>query len=159
MRTSRSSTAYLTRTLTAYKISRDDKEASQLVPDLATDTGTADNGGKALEVHAARRHQVGGRHARHLRGRQVRRLPHLRHDVIIDGPTYASQYLDIPEDKDGNSVYKGPYDTKGNDTAAYDKAVVLRRQDDHLPPAKPIGDFNYTVTLRLRAGAQGRRHR
>ena len=47
---------------------------------------------------------------------------------------YAIQYLDIPKDKDGNSVYKGPYVTKGNDTAAFDKAVVLRRQQDHVQP-------------------------
>ena len=36
-------------------------------------------------------------------------------DVITDGPTYAISLLDIPTDKDGNSVYKGPYVTKGND--------------------------------------------
>ena len=44
-------------------------------------------------------------------------------DIITDGPTYAISMLDIPSDKDGNSVYKGPYVTKGNDTAAFDKAV------------------------------------
>ncbi len=37
---------YMQRTLTAFKLSPDDKTASQLVPDLATDLGTATNGGK-----------------------------------------------------------------------------------------------------------------
>ena len=59
-------------------------------------------------------------------------------DVITDGPTYAISMLDIPTDKDGNSVYKGPYVTKGNDHAAFDKAVECT--DDktvvfHLNPA------------------------
>ena len=56
--------------------------------------------------------------------------------------------LDIPTDKDGNSVYKGPYVTAGNDQAAFNKAVECT--DDktvvfHLN--QPVGDFNYTVTL------------
>ena len=55
--------------------------------------------------------------------------------------------LDIPSAEDGSSVYKGPYVTKDNDTAAFDKAVECT--DDktivfHL--GKPVGDFNYTVT-------------
>ncbi len=69
-------------------------------------------------------------------------------DVITDGPTYAISLLDIPTDKDGNSVYKGPYVTKDNDQAAFDRAVECT--DDktvvfHLN--QPVGDFNYTVTL------------
>ena len=72
-------------------------------------------------------------------------------DVITGGPTYASQYLDIPTDKDGTSVYKGPYVTKGNDTAAYDKAVECDGQKITFHLAKPIGDFNYTVTLGIGA--------
>src|SRR3954470_1467836 len=40
------SSAYLTRTLTAYKISPDGTKAGQLVGDMATDTGKATNGGK-----------------------------------------------------------------------------------------------------------------
>ncbi len=30
-------------------------------------------------------------------------------DVISNGPTYILQYLDVPKDADGSSVYKGPY--------------------------------------------------
>ena len=67
--------------------------------------------------------------------------------VTGGGPTYASQYLDIPVGKDGTSVYKGPFVTKNNDTAAYDKAVTCSGQTITFHLAKPVGDFNYTVTL------------
>ncbi len=69
--------------------------------------------------------------------------------VITDGPTYAISLLDIPKDKDGNSIYKGPYETKNNDTASFDKAVECSSDGKtitfHLN--QPAGDFNYTVTL------------
>ena len=104
--------------------------------------------------------EVGGRLAGHLRGRQVRRLPHVRHRRHHRRPEYAIAYLDIPKDKDGTSVYKGPYVTKGNDTAAFDKAVVCDGNTITFNLAQAgRRDFNYTVTLRLRAGAEGRGHR
>jgi peptide/nickel transport system substrate-binding protein len=40
---------YLNRTLTQYTLSADNNEASQLVADLATDTGTTPDGGKTWE--------------------------------------------------------------------------------------------------------------
>ena len=92
---------------------------------MATDTGTADERRQGLEVHAARRHEVGGRQSpvtcEDVKYGVSRTFAT---DVITGGPTYASQYLDVPTAKDGTSVYKGPYVTKDNDTAAYDKAVV-----------------------------------
>ena len=68
-------------------------------------------------------------------------------DVITGGPHTRSQYLDIPKAKDGTSVYKGPYVTKGNDTAAFDKAVECDGQKITFHLAQPVGDFNYAVTL------------
>jgi peptide/nickel transport system substrate-binding protein len=68
-------------------------------------------------------------------------------DVITGGPTYAIQYLDIPTAKDGSSVYKGPYVTKDNDTAAFDQAVECDGQKITFHLNRAIGDFNYTVTL------------
>ncbi|WP_082538208.1 ABC transporter substrate-binding protein, partial [Angustibacter sp. Root456] len=53
------------------------------------------------------------------------------------------------KDKDGNPTYKGPYETKNNDTAAFDQAVQCSSDGKtitfHLN--QPAGDFNYTVTL------------
>ena len=68
-------------------------------------------------------------------------------DLIVDGPQYAVAYLDIPKDKDGASVYKGPYVTKGNDTAAFDKAVSCDGSTITFNLAFPVPDFNFTVTL------------
>jgi peptide/nickel transport system substrate-binding protein len=69
--------------------------------------------------------------------------------VITDGPTYAISLLDIPKDAEGNSTYKGPYETAKNDTAAFDKAVTCSEDNKTITfkLAKPAGDFNYTVTL------------
>ncbi len=76
----------------------------------------------------------------------------------MDGPQYAVAYLDIPKDKDGASVYKGPYVTKGNDTAAFDKAVTCDGSTITFNLAFPVPDFNFTVTLGFQAGAEGCRH-
>jgi peptide/nickel transport system substrate-binding protein len=139
--------AWMSRSLTAYKISRDEKEQSQLVPDMATDTGTALNGGKDWEftLRDGMKWQDGSPVTCEDLKYGVSRT--FATDVIVGGPTYAIQYLDIPQDADGNSVYKGPYVTKGNNTAAYDKAVVCEGNKITFHLNKPIGDFNYTVTL------------
>jgi peptide/nickel transport system substrate-binding protein len=139
--------AWTTRSLTSYKISRNPKEQSELVPDMATDTGTALNGGKDWEftLRDGMKWQDGSPVTCEDVKYGVSRT--FATDVITGGPTYAIQYLNIPQDKDGNSVYKGPYVTKGNDTAAYDKAVVCEGNKITFHLNKPIGDFNYTVTL------------
>jgi peptide/nickel transport system substrate-binding protein len=139
--------AYLTRSLTGYKVSRNGKESATLVPDMATDTGTPLNGGKDWEftLRDGMKWQDGSPVTCEDIKYGVSRT--FATDVITGGPTYAVQYLDIPSAKDGTSVYKGPYVTKGNDTAAYDKAVVCDGQKITFHLAKAIGDFNYTVTL------------
>ena len=139
---------YLQRTLTAYKYSPDGKQATELVPDLATDTGTASDGAKTWTFTL--KDGVTFEDGSPITCDDVRYgvSRTFATDIITDGPTYAISMLDIPTDKDGNSVYKGPYVTKGNDQAAFDKAVECK--DDktvvfHLK--SPVGDFNYTVTL------------
>ena len=70
-------------------------------------------------------------------------------DVITDGPQYARSHLDIPTDKDGSSVYKGPYVKGMNDTAAFDNAVSCDDANRTITfnLKNPVPDFNYTVTL------------
>jgi peptide/nickel transport system substrate-binding protein len=139
--------AWTTRSLTSYKISRDPKQASTLVPDMATDTGKALNGGKDWEftLRDGMKWEDGSPVTCADLKYGVSRV--FATDIITGGPTYAIQYLNIPTAKDGTSVYKGPYVTKGNNTAAYDKAVVCQGQKITFHLNKPIGDFNYTVTL------------
>ena len=139
---------YLQRTLTAYKYSPDGEEATGLIPDLATDTGTASEDAKTWTFTL--KDGVTFEDGSPITCEDVRYgvSRTFATDVITDGPTYAISLLDIPSDKDGNSVYKGPYVTKGNDQAAFDQAVECT--DDktvvfHLN--QPVGDFNYAVTL------------
>ncbi|GAA4357964.1 ABC transporter substrate-binding protein [Angustibacter luteus] len=141
--------AYLNRTLTTYKISRDGNEAGKLVGDLASDTGKASNGGKtwAFTLRDGAKWQDGSDSTCADIKYGVSRT--FAQTVITDGPTYAISLLDIPKDKDGNSTYKGPYVTSNNNTAAFDKAVSCSSDGKTITfnLAKPAGDFNYTVTL------------
>jgi peptide/nickel transport system substrate-binding protein len=140
--------AYVQRTLTAYKLSPDGKQSTELVPDLATDTGKPSDGAKTwtFTLKDGVTFEDGTPITCADLKYGVSRT--FATSVITDGPSYAISMLDIPTAKDGTSVYKGPYTTKDNDTAAFDKAVQCT--DDktvvfHLKA--PVGDFNYTVTL------------
>ncbi len=143
------SSAYLTRTLTAYKVSKDQTEAGGIVPDLATDTGKPTEGGKtwAFTLKDGAKFEDGAAITCADVKYGVSRT--FAQSVITDGPTYAISLLDIPKDAEGNSTYLGPYETAKNDTGAFDKAVECSPDNKtitfHL--AKPAGDFNYTTTL------------
>ena len=139
---------YTTRTLTAYKFAPG-AEGVTIVPDMATDLGTATNDAKtwAFTIRDGVTFEdgtaVGCADVKYGVSRTFAT------DVITDGPTYAISLLDIPKAEDGSSVYKGPYVTEGNDVAAFDKAVTC--SDDNKTITfnlnRPAGDFNYTVTL------------
>ncbi|GMA86056.1 hypothetical protein GCM10025868_13060 [Angustibacter aerolatus] len=143
------SSAYLERTLTAYKPSNDGTEAGKLVGDLATDTGKPSEGGKtwAFTLRDGVKWEDGSDVTCADIKYGISRT--FAQDVITDGPTYAISLLDIPKASDGTSTYKGPYVTSKNDTASFDKAVECSSDAKtitfHLNQA--VGDFNYTVTL------------
>ncbi len=143
------SSAYIARTLTAYKISPDGTKAGELVGDLATDTGKPTDGGKtwAFTLRDGVKWEDGSDVTCADIKYGISRT--FAQTVITDGPTYAISLLDIPKDKDGNSTYKGPYETSKNDTAAYDKAVECSADGKTITfrLAQAAGDFNYTVTL------------
>ncbi|MGN6242667.1 MAG: ABC transporter substrate-binding protein [Motilibacteraceae bacterium] len=140
--------AYTTRTLTAYK-ALPGGAGNELVPDLATDTGKAGDGGKtwAFTIRDGATWEDGTPVTCADVKYGVSRT--FAQDVITDGPTYAISMLDVPKDSKGAPVYKGPYAASGSDTAAFDKAVTCSSDNKtitfHL--ARPVGDFNYTVTL------------
>lgn len=133
------------RGLTAYKFSADAAEGTSLVPDMATDLGTATNGGKtwAFTIRDGVTWQDGSDVTCADVKYGVSRT--FATDVINQGPTYAVVYLDIPTDADGSSSYKGPYSKKGQDL--YDKAVTCDGKTITFNLSKPIADFNYAVTL------------
>ncbi len=139
------------RGLTAYKFSADAEEGTSLVPDMATDLGTATNGGKtwAFTLRDGVTWQDGADVTCADVKYGVSRT--FATSVINQGPTYAVVYLDIPTDADGSSSYKGPY-AVGDPAAVvgqdlYDKAVTCEGKTITFNLSKPIADFNYAVTL------------
>ena len=138
---------YLHRTLNVYAYSKDSSEAGELLPDLATDTGTPNE--DATSWSWTLKDGLKWEDGSDLTCEDVKYgvARTFATDIITDGPQYAVSMLDIPTDKDGASVYKGPYVTKNNDTAAFDKAVVCEGNKITFNLNKPVGDFNYTVTL------------
>jgi len=138
---------FLQRTLNAYTMSTDGEKATELVPDLATDTGTpnADATTWSWTLKDGVTFEDGSPITCDDVKYGVSRT--FASDVVTDGPQYAVQLLDIPTGKDGGSVYKGPYVSKGNDAAAFDKAVTCDGPTITFHLNQPAGDFGYTVTL------------
>ena len=137
--------------LTAYKYSADTKEGTSLVPDAATDTGTASDGAKTwtFTLRDGMKWQDGS--AVKCEDFKYGASRSFAIDVIVNGPTYIIQYLDIPKGEDGNSQYPGPYKATPEQQALFDKAVVCEGNKITYHLSQPIADFNYTVTLGLGA--------
>jgi peptide/nickel transport system substrate-binding protein len=135
------------RTLTSYARA-EGAAGSEVVADLATDTGRSSNGNKTWEFTL--RDGVKFEDGTDITCEDVKYgvSRTFATDVITDGPAYAISMLDIPKAADGSSVYKGPYATEGNDTAAYDKAVTCSEDNKTITfnLSRAVGDFNYTVT-------------
>ena len=138
---------YLNRTLTQYTLSPDNNEASQLVADLATDTGTTPDGGKTWEFTIKDGVKWEDGQAVTCEDVKYGVSRTFATDIITDGPTYAISMLDIPTDAEGASVYKGPYVDDAAGQAAYDAAVVCEGSKITFKLNAPVADFNYTVTL------------
>ena len=133
------------RSLTAYKFSADAAEGTSIVPDLATDTGTpnADATAWSFTLRDGVTFQDGSPITCADIAYGTSRT--FATDVINQGPTYAIAYLDIPQDTDGSSSYKGPYKKTGQ--ALFDKAVTCGGKTITFNLNKPVPDFNFTVTL------------
>ena len=141
--------ATIYRSLEAYTYSADNPTASKLTPDLATDTGTPTDGAKTWSFTL--RDGVAFQDGSPITCADIAygTSRTFATDVINQGPTYAIQFLDIPQDAKGNSQYPGPYKATADQQALYDKAVTCSPDGKtitfHLKQA--VADFNYTVTL------------
>jgi len=134
------------RTLTTFPVVAG-KDSTKLVADLATDTGTATDGGKTWKFTLK-----GG--VKWQDGKPITCADFqygisrtFAVDVITGGPNYAIQFLDIPKDAKGASTYKGPYAKDVAGQAAFDKAVVCDGNNITFHLGKPVGDFNYALYL------------
>ena len=121
-------------------MSPDGKTGRQLVGDLATDTGKPTDGGKtwAFTLRDGVKWEDGSDVTCADVKYGVSRT--FAQTVITDGPTYAIAVLDIPKDKDGNSVYKGPYETSKNDTGGLrqGRGVLVDGKTITFHLAKPV---------------------
>ena len=132
--------AYLNRTLTQYTLSKDNAEASKLVADAATDTGTASNEGKTWEftLKDGMKWEDGKDVTCEDFKYGISRT--FATDVITDGPAFALSMLDVTD-------YKGPYAGDAAGQASYDKAVVCEGNKITFNLSRTAFDFNYAVTL------------
>jgi peptide/nickel transport system substrate-binding protein len=134
------------RTLTSYPVASG-AGGTKLTADLATNTGTASNGGRTWQftLKNGLKWQDGSAVTCADVKYGVSRT--FATSVITGGPDYAIQLLNIPTNAKGNSVYQGPYIQDPVGEAAYDKAVACTGQTITFNLNKPVGDFNYTVSM------------
>jgi len=137
--------ATITRSLVGYKYSADPAEGVTIVPDMATDTGTASADAKTwtFTLRDGVTWQDGSPVKCEDIAYGVSRT--FATDVINNGPTYAIVYLDIPKADDGSSAYKGPYSGEGQDL--FDNAVSCDGNTITFKLNQPVSDFNFTTTL------------
>jgi peptide/nickel transport system substrate-binding protein len=127
------------RTLTSYKYAAGD-EGSGIVPDLATDLGTFNEDGTvwSFTLRDGGTFEDGSEITCADVAYGVSRT--WATDVITDGPSYASSYIDAGD-------YPGPYKATAEQQAAYDKAVSCDGKTITFNLKVPVADFNYTTTL------------
>ncbi|MEY3733249.1 MAG: hypothetical protein RL347_608 [Actinomycetota bacterium] len=137
--------ATIMRSLTAYQVAPGDAEGTTLVPDMATDTGTASNEGKTWQFTL--RDGMKWEDGSPVTCEDVAYGVSRQFDIGLTegGPTYGVSYLDIPTDDEGNSAYKGPADGTGQEL--FDAAVSCDGQTITFNLNQPVPDFNYAVTL------------
>lgn len=110
------------RSLVALPASNDPVEGTTPVADLATDTGTSEEGGKVWKFTV--RDDVKWQDGKNITCEDFAygASRNFATDVIIGGPAnYLFTYLDIPSGPDGLPQYKGPYKKTGQEL--FDQAV------------------------------------
>jgi peptide/nickel transport system substrate-binding protein len=137
--------SFHTRTLVAYNPVPGVK-GTELVPDLATNTGVPSNQAKTWKftLRPGSTFEDGVpitcEHVKYGASRVFAT------DVINDGPQYLVSWLDIPKNADGTSIYTGPYKNTPEGVAAYNKAVNCKGRTITFNLNKSIADFNFLAT-------------
>lgn len=147
--------ATIQRSLTAYQVAPGDVEGTTLVPDMATDTGTASNGGQTWEFTL--RDGIKWEDGKDVTCADVAYGVSRQFDVGLTqgGPVYGVSYLDIATDDEGASLYKGPSSGEGQEL--FDAAVACSADGKTITfnLNQPVPDFNYAVTLGFSAVPAG----
>lgn len=133
------------RSLVAFPISTDPKTSTTPVADLATDTGKSSNDAKTWSFTI--KNNVTWQDGKPVTCEDFKygasRV--FATDVITGGPNYLLTYLNIPTGKDGLPTYKGPYVTKNNDVASFNKAITCQGQTITYNFKQPWPDFPLAV--------------
>jgi peptide/nickel transport system substrate-binding protein len=139
--------AFHTRTLVAYNPVPGTAGAN-IVPDLATNTGVPSNSAKTWKFTLRPGTKFEDGVAITCEHVQYGTSRVFATDVINNGPGYLLTWLDIPKDKDGNSIYAGPYKGSKAGQAAFNKAVSCSKDNRTITFQlnKSIADFNYLAT-------------
>lgn len=132
------------RSLVALPASNDPEEGTTPVADLATDTGTTEDGGKTWKFTV--RDDVKWEDGKAITCEDFKygASRNFATDVIIGGPAnYLFTYLDIPTGDDELPQYKGPYSKKGQDL--FDKAVTCEGNTITYRMKKAWPDFPNSI--------------
>ena len=132
------------RQLVTFPISTDPEVSNTPVADLATDTGTSEDGGKqwSFTVKDGVKWEDGQPITCEDFAYGASRV--FATDVITGGPNYLLSYLDIPtDDKTGLPAYNGPY--KGDGQDLFDKAVSCDGNKITYKFNKPWPDFPLAI--------------
>lgn len=121
----------------------DETEGSTPIPDLATDTGTAneDSTQWSFTLKDGPTWQDGQPVTCEDLKYGVSRT--YAQDVITGGPNYIIGYLDIPQDAEGEPAYKGPYTGEGQEL--FDQAVTCDGNTITYNFSKPWADFPLAI--------------
>ena len=124
------------RTLVAFPINEDPKVSGTPVPDLATDTGTTPDGGKTWTFTL--KDGIKWEDGTDITCEDFAYgLSRSFDDTLVNGTGPGTDLRQHPrrpdQDADGTADYTGPFTSTPAQQAAFDKAVIVRRQDDHVP--------------------------
>lgn len=130
------------RDLVQFPVTDDPKAAVTPVPDLATDTGKTDDGGKTWQFTL--KDGVKWQDGKDITCDDLKYglSRSFATDVITGGPNYQLGYLDVPQ-KDGAAAYNGPYKKEGQ--ADFDKAVTCDGKTITYRFNKPWPDFPLAI--------------
>ncbi|MEI2766174.1 MAG: ABC transporter substrate-binding protein [Dermatophilaceae bacterium] len=125
-----------------FPVSEDAKQANTPVPDLATDTGKSENGGKQWSFTL--KDGVKWQDGKDITCEDFRYglSRSFATDVIKGGPNYILGFLDVPQ-QGGTAAYNGPYKKEGQ--ADFDKAVTCNGKTITYRFNKPWPDFALAI--------------
>jgi peptide/nickel transport system substrate-binding protein len=132
------------RQLVTFPISTDPEVSNTPVPDLATDTGTSEDGGKVWSFTI--KDGVTWEDGKPITCEDFKYGASRVYatDVITGGPNYLRSYLDIPTDEaTGLPAYTGPYEGKGQEL--FDKAITCDGSTITYHFSKPWPDFPLAI--------------